>query len=283
MPLLMIGNPRPKSKKRKVRVRTRAGVRTMTAKQAKYFAPRRGRGTVEKVILSENPRRKSVAKKVRRRKARKATTTRRRTRRTFARNPIRRSMRRRARTGGVRRRRFRRNPIPRSIGGFLNNSLMPAAVGAAGAIGVDILLGNLLPSMPATLQQPNVLPFLRIGSALAVGLLVGMVSPSAGAQAAAGGMIVTVYQLAKSWLASNAPNVRMARYVPMNRYVKRRLGIVRRGPRRARNNILPITNRFASMKGNPVTRSRQGRIGYLQPARLLTNNGMARYVQRGGF
>ena len=81
-----------------------------------------------------NPKRRSaVAKKRRRHRGRKA--------RRFHSNP---------------RRRFRRNPIEGSASSFLSGTMLPAAVGAAGAIGVDLLIGNL--PLSANLKSGTMLP-----------------------------------------------------------------------------------------------------------------------------
>jgi hypothetical protein len=191
----------------------------MSALQLKYFGKRRKRSSGR---LASNPKRShAVAKKKRHHRRKRSglhlfSNPRRRRLRA---NPRRHHRRHHYRKNPIMRRRFRRNPMPGSIGGFIGNSLVPAAVGAAGAIGVDMLIGNL--PLPYNLTSGRALPLVRIGAALLVGAGVAAVAgDEAGGQAAAGGMIVAVYGLAKSYLQNAAPNIRMARYVRMSRYVR---------------------------------------------------------------
>lgn len=197
MASLMILNPR----RRKVGAKKRK--RKMTAKQLKFFGPRKGKKKKAKakkakaqvIVVTSNPKGKTVAKKKRRHTRRKA--------KVFTHNPK------------SKRRRFRRNP--RSIeAGFLNNTLMPAAIGAAGAIGTDMLIGYL--PIPPQFKQGLMLPVLKIAGALLVGMAVGAVSNrEAGEEAAAGGVIVTLYSMAKGFSIS-ASGGGMNRYAPMRRY-----------------------------------------------------------------
>ena len=206
---LMLLNPRRAGKSSARGSKRR---RKMTAKQLRYFGPRRRKSAArgarrskpEVVIVSQNPKRRApVAKRKRHR----------RTKRTFNRNPRR------------IRRHFRRNPIEGTATGFLSGTLIPAAIGAVGAIGVDLAIGNL--PLPATMKTGTMLTVTRIGAALGMGFLVGMVmGEDAGSEAAAGGIIVTLYGVAKTYMQAHMPSVKMARYVP--------LAIIRRRRRMAR-------------------------------------------------
>lgn len=114
--------------------------------------------------------------------------------------------------------RYRRNP--RSIeAGFFNNTLIPAAIGAAGAIGSDWLLSYA--PIPPQYKTGGVGVVLKIASALLVGAAVGAVAGrESGEEAAAGGVIVTLYGMSRGFLAgAGMPAGAMSRYVPMNRYV----------------------------------------------------------------
>jgi hypothetical protein len=182
----MIVNPRKKKR------------RKMTAKQLKFFGPRRKkkkkakRAKAKVIVIESNPKGANVAKKRRRHRKQK---------KVFTHNP--------------KRRRFRRNP--RSIeAGFVKNTLMPAAIGAAGAVGADMLLQYV--PLPPQLRTGPFVPVLKIVAALLVGAAVGAVaSREAGEEAAAGGVIVTLYGLAKGFGFSGA-GAQMARYAPMRRY-----------------------------------------------------------------
>lgn len=182
--------------------------RKMTPKQLKFFGPRKGkkrkaakrkkaRAKSKVIIVQSNPTRTAMANKKRHQRRRKAKVF----------------------THKSSKRRFRRNP--RSIeAGFVNNTMLPAAIGAAGAIGADILISYL--PVPPQFKVGGFGIALKIGAALAVGAAVGAVSTrAAGEEAAAGGVIVTLYQISRGFLA-NAGTPGLSRYVPMNgmrRYV----------------------------------------------------------------
>jgi hypothetical protein len=281
----VLGNPKKRKKRR----------RKMSALQRKYFGKRTGstkkrkrRARAETVIVAtSNPRRSHVKKRHRRHR-----------RRTI-----------KARTNPRRRRfiRARRNPriLSGGMGGFFSNSLMPAAVGAAGAIGVDMAIGNLT-FIPATWKTGTMLSVTRVGLSLGVGALVGMIAGDEyGEQAAAGGIVVALYALAKNFISTKLPSVKMARYVPMNRYLgrrRRRLGFIRRQrlaamppvmraralmASRMRGSVIPgLGNgprRRMRLRGNPSTAmtsrmrvARQGNLGYMGPAHT-----MGRYMNTG--
>jgi len=191
--------------------RRRRRVRKMSALQRKYFGKRRGKRRAKETVIvaTGNPRR-------RRHKAK---------RRTFRRNPRRRAVARRSfRRNPIRHRRhFRRNPT--GLGGFLSGSLIPAAIGAGGAIAVDLLVSNA--PLPQTLRQGTVTPaVVRVAASLLIGFGVALVGGEGmGANAAAGGMIVTIYNLVRNYMQQNMPNVKMNRYLSG----RSRMGFVRRG------------------------------------------------------
>lgn len=167
---VMLVNPR----RRKSRSR-----RKMSAKQAKYF--------------SRNPRR--------RRKSRRTVSRTRSRRRTMSMvvNPRRRARRSRRRAGF-----FKRNPL--SIGGNSDfmKSLMPAAIGAVGALGVDMALGAIQPNLPEELQSGAAGTALRFGGAIVVGWAAGKVTGSKkiGNEVMAGALVVTIYDMVKSYMTT---------------------------------------------------------------------------------
>lgn len=203
--------------------------------------------------------------------ARKTRRRRHSKKRRFARNP--RAMRRS----------FRRNPIDQNM---IGQSLIGAGIGAAGALAVDLAVGNL--PIPASLKQSAMtLAMVRIGGALLVGMAVGAISgdDAMGEEAAAGAMTVTAYQLIKNYIATNYPNLKLARYVPVGRYLGRRrirrlgrrvrgLGAIRQ--KRRRMMLKGLVRRRAGVPrlGGRVTKFRMprtggGRLGYIGPARTL--------------
>lgn len=167
-------------------------------------------------------------------------------RRTMRRNPRRMSALQRQYFGGGRKRRvrrMRRNPIanlapaaaPRrrgrvrsylasrrarrssgggglSFNGIVSDMLLPAAIGAGGALALDLAWGNL--PIPDSLKTGNMAPIARIGGAVLIGVVAGMVGGKRfGAYAAVGAMTVTIADLAKTWAASSFPSVNLGAYV----------------------------------------------------------------------
>lgn len=207
--------------------------------------------------------------------------------------------RRHRRRARVIRRRFRRNPI--EGGGFIANTVTPAAIGAAGAVAVDFLQG-LIP-LPASLTQSTLMqPLVSIGYSLLVGMAGDAAAgPKVGGELAAGGIVVALYNLFNGLIGSGQQGMGSQYQQQMNRY----MGFLRRNPRvlaainqrRAMNGLAPVNMhpKILSGLGNkPVgirplrrglaatspyayTKQRVGRgaLGYVGPARTL-----GRYMSR---
>ncbi len=182
---LMLVNPRRKARKA-TRRRTRAR-RHMTALQRKYFGPRRAK-------------RRTVRRTARRRVE------------SLAINP-----RRKRRASHHRRRRItslRSNP--RRLGsmkGFVNATLVPAGVGALGALGVDLVIGYASPHLPATFQSGMMLNAVKIAGAVGVGMVAGMVAGKKfGEEAMAGAITVTLYDIVKGYVKSAMPSLPLSGY-----------------------------------------------------------------------
>lgn len=270
---LMILNPKAR-RRRSTRSPSRRR-RKMTAKQLKFFGPRKTRKAKKSsgskkpkvVIVETNPRRAHVAK----RKRRSGGKRRRSLRRMFKTNP--------------RRRRFRRNPIE-GVSNFASDSFGPAAIGALGAVGTDILLGYL--PVPVGMRSGVGSTLMRIIGALGVGWIVSATTKSEryGAEAAAGGMVVALYTLFRPMIAQSIP-LRMARYVPMGRMGRMgRMGMRRYVPLRGlagpRTGFSPPNGRRLALKGMGAGRRRRvRRMGaYVNPARTATGMtpAMMRYI-----
>lgn len=186
---LLLLNPR--RRRRKAKKAHRRARRKMTAKQLKFFGPRRSR------------------------RARRAVTV-------FA-NPSRRIRRRRAASVG--RRRFRRNPIgvalpsgaaffrSPSIGGAVR-MVQNAAVGATGAVAVDIAMGQAIRFLPPMLasrygaegqMQPGYY-LTKMALALGLGVIGTKFLPGAlkgyAARAAEGSLTVQAYEIARAVIPS---------------------------------------------------------------------------------
>ena len=255
MPALAILNPRAKKSSRR---RRRAGRRPMTAKQLRYFGPRKARNVRRRAAASSedkiNPKGTRMAKRRRR-------------------NSVKRRHRRRVKFLSNPRRRYRRNP--RTPGaGLVTNTLVPAAVGAAGAIATDFLMGAL--PIPWMFRRGPMLPITRIGLSLLLGAGAAAVwNEEVGAEIAAGGTIVTLYGLGRNWMTNQGWGGGgwggMSRYVPMNgmAIAPRRRTMRRYVPMNGGPNSIPL-----NAPPNMFQRGARG-LGYMNPAR--TSRGAMRY------
>jgi hypothetical protein len=174
---LMLINPR-KRRKHKAKKSVRKNPqkrRTMTALQRKYFGKRKHKRVA------------TVAKKSTKRRRRYAVTA-------------------------SKRRKYRRNP-GRGLGkfsmqGFAKNTLMPSAIGAAGALGLDILIGFL--PLPANLKTGPMRSVVRIAGAVALGIVAGMVvKKETAANIAAGAVTVTLYDVLKGAVQTAMPTLQL--------------------------------------------------------------------------
>lgn len=166
---MLLVNPRRKKRKH----------RKMSALQRRYFGPRRNPSRRRRRIgVRRNPSTNVVPfygaapKRRRRRAVHRRSSLRRRHARTF------------------------RGFAPRS---FINDTLMPAGVGAIGALGVDMALSYASPFLPAMLSSGIGLAAARIGGAVAVGYAASMaMGRRFGEQVTAGAITVTLYDLIKA-------------------------------------------------------------------------------------
>lgn len=167
MPELMLINPRKRRKRRK-----------MTAKQRQYFGKRRkrtrsrSRSITAPAGLSMNPKRR------RRRRARTLSAV----------------------------RRYRRNPIKFSPMQFVQTTLMPSAIGAGGALGLDLLMGFL--PLPVAMKTGPMRPVIKLVGAVGIGMLAGMVTNRRTAeQITAGAVTVVLYDTLKGFMQKAMPNL----------------------------------------------------------------------------
>lgn len=274
---LMILNPTARRRK-KGKKTTRRRKRKLTPAQQKYFGKRkkksRRRQTV--IVATSNPGRgKSMAKR-RRKKSH---------RRKFNKNPT------------SKRRRFRRNPV--SLG-FAAQSIMPAAVGAAAAIGVDFVFAKV--PLPVSMQTPTMSALVKVGLSFLIGGIVSQVSGAkAGGEATAGALVVTAYGIASQYMGQAGigagangfaqnygggygggyanggggfnTGYGMNRFVAMGKYLGRRRGmgaLPNVGVRNANG-----ARAYAPVRLNRAPRRTRG-IGYIGPAKTL-----GRYMNNG--
>lgn len=160
---LMLINPRRRRRHRKARVtharrNPRRRRRHMSARQEMFFGKRRRRGHRRVIHARRNPRR-------------------RRHYRVMRRNPSSLSS----------------NPV-----GFVSNTIIPAAVGAIGGVGVNYIFNNYA---PASLQTGILNPLSRLALAALLGIGVGAVTDNrTGAMVAAGAMTVTAYDMITNYM-----------------------------------------------------------------------------------
>lgn len=92
----------------------------------------------------------------------------------------------------------RKNPVG-GIGSFVTETLVPSAIGGAGALALDVLLGVL--PLPAAMKAGPMSPIIKVAGAVGLGMVAGMVAPrKVAGQIAAGALTVTMYNLAKNML-----------------------------------------------------------------------------------
>lgn len=105
--------------------------------------------------------------------------------------------------GRMHRKARRRVNNPFSLGGFsLKADLVPALVGGAGAVGVDIALAYASPYLPAFLTSGWGRLLAQTAAAVAVGMAAGAaIDKRTGAAVTAGGLVVTAYSGLRQALA----------------------------------------------------------------------------------
>lgn len=178
---LMLVNP-----KRRKRSGGRRKRRKMTALQAQYFGGGRKRRRHKRrrsvpTVLTENSGR--------RRRSHRRTS-------------------RRLRRMGIKR--YRRNPGMggMNINSFVRGTMMPAGVGAMGALGVDLAIGYGAPYLPSALTSGIGLIATRLAGAVGIGMLAAKtMGRNFGEQATAGAVTVILYSTIKSYVQMNMPSL----------------------------------------------------------------------------
>jgi len=158
--------------------------RKMSAKQRKYFGKRKRRHSVKKV--ARRRRRHSVAKVYRRK--------------------------RRYSVAKVHRRR-KSNPSVRGIVGQLKPTIKAGLIGAAGGLGLDLLLGYVKAKLPAQLQSGYGLTATKILGAVLVGIAGNMVLRGRGGDLAKGAMTVVLHDELKALAMAQFPGLPLGAYM----------------------------------------------------------------------
>lgn len=178
----------PKRRRRRSARRNPRRRRAMTAKQLQYFGKRRSRRRSRRSV-SAAPRRRRRA--------------------SFGRR-VRRHARRFARHtgGGVSLRGMNFNS-------FLKGTLVPSAVGAAGALGVDLMLGYATPYLPTMLTSGPVVPLTKIAAAVGLGMIAQGVTKdrNIGEHVMAGAITVVAYQWIRDMVKAQFPTLPLSEYV----------------------------------------------------------------------
>ena len=197
MPALAIVNPHRRGhRKTRARRNPRHRSKAQRAATRRMLAANRSR-------YGANPRRRSRAR-----------------RRTFAANPVRHHFRRHYRANPIRhhRRRYRRNPIGADIMPLLKS----AAVGAGGAIVVDVLAGYVLPLLPATLNTTTTYPLIKGALAIGFGMAAKkFMSPTMAARMTEGSLVVTLHSFIQSMMPSGITMGSLRYISPATQYIPR--------------------------------------------------------------
>lgn len=195
---LVLINPRRRRRRAKSSRRRRG---RMPPALAAYWAGKRGR----KRRRLKNPSRRRA--RSRRRRSVMVMGAPRRVRR----RRIRVHRKRRARMGGYRARRRHRNPrfgLP-SVQGMVRQTLIPGAIGAGGALALDVAYGYASGYLPAFFQNKWATLGVKILGAVGIGMLASrFLGRERGRAAMVGAATVVVYGVAKSALASALPTVK---------------------------------------------------------------------------
>ena len=103
----------------------------------------------------------------------------------------------------------RRNPIsvPKNL---VDGQIMPAAIGAAGALVNDIALGFLVSKLPASLQSGYLLYGVKAASAIGLGMLAeNVLSKSMARQGAQGALTCIFHDIARAGFQRAVPSIQL--------------------------------------------------------------------------
>lgn len=188
MPQILLVNPSPrKGTKRKSASKGKAIM--ATRKKARTAAQKRA---TAKLVAGNRARRKAPA----RRPARAAAPKRRRTAVARTAAPKRRKYKRSTTAAASSAGRVLRYRRPNPIGDFVKDTLIPSAVGGAGALALDVAVAAL--PLPAAMKTGPMAPLVKVAGAVGLGMLAGQfLGRKTGEQVAAGALTVTMYNFAK--------------------------------------------------------------------------------------
>ncbi len=181
---ILLVNPRRRGAKK----------RRMSAKQRKYFG-KRTKSRRKRATVAAAPRR-------RRRRARAVVAVRR--------NPS----RRRKLTATFRRRKRHHNPSLRNITSGAIPMLKDGFVGAAGALGLDLMWGYGKSYLPASIAGSPLAQYaVKLAGALAVGMIGNKLLRGKGRAMAVGATTVVLHDALKAQIQSSFPSIQLGEYL----------------------------------------------------------------------
>lgn len=108
-------------------------------------------------------------------------------------------------------RRYRKNPIRRrksGIGNIMGTAIIPSAIAAGGAIGLDVIMGYL--PVPDTLKTGPMRHLVKGAGAIGMGMLAGMfLKPKTAELITTGALTVVMHNAGKEMLQNFAPDVKL--------------------------------------------------------------------------
>lgn len=171
-------------------------------------------------LLLVNPRKRRKTRASNPRKRRRARTSNPRRRRHVARRANPRRRRHVARRANPHyRRRHRRNPSFRGISSGIAPTLKAGAIGAAGALGLDLLWGYGAKYLPASLATGMAASAAKLLGSVLIGVIGNKLLRGKGQAMAVGAATVAIHEIAKAQLASAMPSLPLGLYTPMGAYL----------------------------------------------------------------
>lgn len=164
---LMLVNPRRRRRRVKAKRKSPKKRRRMSALQRKFFGKKRTKRNPIVMAKKSRRRRRSIIAK-----------------RRYKRNP----------SGGF------------STKSFMRNTLMPSAVGAAGALGIDVIMGFL--PIPIQFKTGPMRAVVKVIGAASIGYIASnFMKRETANQIAAGAITVAMYDVFKGFMQQAMPNI----------------------------------------------------------------------------
>lgn len=106
-------------------------------------------------------------------------------------------------------RRYRKNPARRKMGNIINDTIMPSAVAAGGALGLDMMMAYL--PIPENLKTGPMQHLVKGAGAIGMGMLAGMfLKPKTAELITTGALTVVIHNAGKDAIQKFAPDVRLS-------------------------------------------------------------------------